>query len=533
MERYQEARKLSAAISTRAFNKISIAYFFLLLLLITEQLVVLFEFGFEYTGNDQTALWLAARNYSQGIFHEPYFYGQNYNFMLESLFAAPFVAVGAKPHLILPVITSLFALTPYLSFSWFAYRKNEITSAFVWIALPLLLPIGHTVLTTVPGGFVSGIFFIGLFPFAFSIKKEPPRFIACGMLLGLAYITNTASLILIAPFGLYLLLNNLKSYRFYTCMLAGIAPFLLIEYFSKQFYIDNPGWLGHCISDWMLVFDFDRLMNAFTKLDWLFRYLAPLAWNNGFIVLVLIFAFACWMIAAKRYKAAAAIFAGLAVLIFSLGFAKTHDGNDSLLFSTTRMFLAVPVLLGLACTWALSGRRDKWPVLITLVVLCIVSTGIKLSRADASIREFTKHENLGPIDMVSIDKLCNECEELNRLARQYNASLLVGVFSAEMRTTYLELRTRGCEMLIDSFPETLNAAGDSRTWRFLEEEEHVHERILFLGGDPSYWVGDTSTASNLGISCISEKPYVHVLVNNTVPTIRKLRERNTLLKRYR
>src|SRR5687767_13455783 len=94
-------------------RKSVLLFYFLFLLVITERMIVLLKFGFVYTDSDQTIQWLGLKEYSQGIFHEPRFYGQAYNSMLEALFAVPFYKMGVPAHIILPIITSLLALLPY------------------------------------------------------------------------------------------------------------------------------------------------------------------------------------------------------------------------------------------------------------------------------------------------------------------------------------------------------------------------------------------------------------------------------------
>lgn len=47
-----------------------------------------------YASDDLTVIWLAAQDYSRGIFHEPFFYGQNYGVMLGNLIGSAVRSVG-------------------------------------------------------------------------------------------------------------------------------------------------------------------------------------------------------------------------------------------------------------------------------------------------------------------------------------------------------------------------------------------------------------------------------------------------------
>ena len=66
-----------------------IAWWFLLALMITDRILLLFGFGFTHTGSDDVLFWNIANDLLHGHFREPYVYGQNYNPPFESLFVAP------------------------------------------------------------------------------------------------------------------------------------------------------------------------------------------------------------------------------------------------------------------------------------------------------------------------------------------------------------------------------------------------------------------------------------------------------------
>src|ERR1700733_6666319 len=85
----------------------------ILFLLLVDRLGLLWRFGVQYTDTDRVVFWMGARDYAHWIFHEPCLYGQNYNYMLESLLAAPFFRLGLPCWYLLPVVTSALALVPY------------------------------------------------------------------------------------------------------------------------------------------------------------------------------------------------------------------------------------------------------------------------------------------------------------------------------------------------------------------------------------------------------------------------------------
>ena len=86
----------------------------LLVALAAQRCLVLDRFAFRYTDHDQVLMWYAATEYAHLRVHEPRFYGQNYNTMLEAAFAAPLVLAGVPHAQSLPIVTSFLALSPFV-----------------------------------------------------------------------------------------------------------------------------------------------------------------------------------------------------------------------------------------------------------------------------------------------------------------------------------------------------------------------------------------------------------------------------------
>ena len=127
-----------------------------------DKIIQLCFFSFNYTGSDDVVFWYGANQFSSGQFIEPYMYGQNYNFMLESLLSVPLISAGVPYNISLPLTTCILGIFPYFIFSLAFYRKEKKEIAFVFVAILLLLPIEHGMLTSMSRGFVSGLFFLSL-----------------------------------------------------------------------------------------------------------------------------------------------------------------------------------------------------------------------------------------------------------------------------------------------------------------------------------------------------------------------------------
>ena len=92
------------AIINRNFIIISAVW----LLVLLYRYLTLQNFGFVYVDADQTVMWSGLLDYSSNTWHEPRFYGQNYNSMLESLLAVPLYKLGVPAYIALPIITTSY-----------------------------------------------------------------------------------------------------------------------------------------------------------------------------------------------------------------------------------------------------------------------------------------------------------------------------------------------------------------------------------------------------------------------------------------
>ena len=100
---------------TEVISKKGSALFIMMvgLLGLVDRLLLVNTFHFELSDVDQLIQWHAAQDYSNGIFHEPYFYGQDYGPMAEAFLAAPLVMLGLHSQFALPVISMLLSLLPF------------------------------------------------------------------------------------------------------------------------------------------------------------------------------------------------------------------------------------------------------------------------------------------------------------------------------------------------------------------------------------------------------------------------------------
>src|SRR5689334_11608051 len=115
------------------------ALFFLLLALLLTNHIYIFFTSNKVIDSDQPFLWQGTKDYSEGKFYEPRFYGQDYNTFLESLVAAPFYKLGMPVYYALPLATHLLFLCPLLFTLFYLYRHGKKLNAIIVLCIFLCL----------------------------------------------------------------------------------------------------------------------------------------------------------------------------------------------------------------------------------------------------------------------------------------------------------------------------------------------------------------------------------------------------------
>lgn len=492
----------------RIYNS-NIILFILVILLVVNKFLLLNAFGFKYTGSDDLVFWQAATDYKNGIFHEPYFYGHNYNFLLESLLAVPLLIIGLPHQIAMPVISTLVGLLPFLIFALVLFRKGYVIDSYLFLLIPLTMPIEYDILTSVTRGFVNGIFFCSFLIFPLINPHAKKSFIVLALSASFAYIANPNSLIFSFPVYIYCLLENYKKPTFYLITLLCWVPALVIQYFSKQFYVDHPEYVVNW--QWVLRYDFQTMIEGFSHLDKFFRYLTPVFWNGNWMVIILIM-IAGFIAYKKDWKKGISILLCALSIFFLLGVNKINDDIGSIFLSSIRMFLAVPLLLGLSLLWAKDVYENEQKS--KLIILCIAASVflVKISSYGPVIGKHTQRTNYGPVAIKKLDDLKKECSELHQLTSKYNVDLIVFLPDWNLNVPDMEFYNYGCPILEKNFSPSVLNVYEKRTWVFEEEKKAARRTVLLFNLHPEFIKGDTA---GINYEIINNNPCMMILRNNT------------------
>lgn len=486
--------------------------FLLLAMFIAERVTALYALSFRYTDVDHVIMWHAAIDYASDDFYEPYFYGQSYNPMVESLLAAPFVKAGASVIYVMPVITAILAALPFLWLFSIAYRRTQYTVAILIMAFLILHPLEFTMLNQLRG-FVPGIAVacLGLI----AVKRRTVfGFAIFGFCSALGFAFNPSSLIISFPLGAYLLFDHYRDKRFYLAVIAGALPALAYNYFSQKFYIDNPAYNLH--KPWPMEFEPYTVRLALGLQDEFFAMVTPIFTYRGWLLLPLLGLLCVALFIKKKKRESVAVASCGMLIVFALGFKKVHNGDYSLYFSSARMLLGLPYFFVMLFVLLPVSNNLRAAVLATVISAAFFI--FKMQGMDEKVDHYAAPSLNKVIEVVPVKTVAAACDEMKSRADRSGAETII-VLEDKMR--------HECKLAAYSMPAfhpksapVIFPSYERRTWLLQEMSAKQYETILFIGGSDSAW--NVRLQSNKDISAIGGGFYL--MRNNSLPLIEAMKK---------
>ena len=500
-------------------RKPTLLFLVALALVIGSKAIALVYFSFQFTGNDDLIFWQMARDYAHGYFFEPFMYGQNYNYGIESFFAVPLLKLGVPFQYALPITTAWMGVFPFVVFSFGFYRIKQFVPAIICVSIPVWMPIEYDIITTITRGFLNGLFFTSFFIFAVLKPSRTSSFFLFGICASLGVITNPNSVLLSIPVGIYLLLVNVKSLRFYVFTSVSMIPGFVLYYFSKQFYVLNPDYVVHQLPE--LTYAFSRIAETLVQLDRSFAYLSPLFLGFHWAILFLLVVGSVLLLK-RDWRLGIALVLGLFFMLFSLGINKVEEGVGVIFFSPTRMFLAVPILFAFMLSWLLLKSNSSKLLYVLLLISCL-SVCYKFITVESTVDFHTTNKSYGPVAIENIELLKTECRQFQSVATNYEVDLVVFTLSSFKNVPEVSFYNFGCELLVEDFPESTMLHKERRTALFINHKSEIVKNILFLNYELNE---ELSRNSGSDYEIIEEISNAILIKNNTrtLPEICELLE---------
>lgn len=508
----------------RAMSTWDIVLVILFVLVVADRIELLEVFGFRYTGNDDTVFWQAAEDFSKGVFHEPYFYGQNYNYMLEALVAVPLLWAGLPHAIALPCVTSVLALLPFIGSAFLFRGGGHPLASALCLLVPLALPVEHGLMTCMSRGFVGGV--------AVSVLLLPillggidiRSFYRFGAVGSLAFIINPNVMPLLIMVGFYLVFMDWRQWKGYFAAGLLALPFLYVDSLAKGFYADRPLYNVHGMVE--LEFSMRGMLEAINDLDRFFMHLGPVLWSNGWLWMLGMLGLAVFLWRRDRPWSYVLILSVIALFLF-LGVNKVRDGWQTIFHSRERMFLAFPIMIA----WAITVPLSKGHLVLRIApgAILVIALGI-FTMKQAVIRPIvslhTAQVDHGPVAILPLAQLEQECDEMASWAAVCDADVVVLVPNWRYTPTKMSIRTYACPLLRPGMADTFLPVGDRRTWMYVRCTRDIPRNVL-VHGDVEVELCDLPriTAERLSDEFV-------LVVNNTLPLKDLLKKLGVPLKRH-
>ena len=455
----------------------------LLVALVAQRCVVLDRFAFRYTDHDQVLMWYAATEYAHLRVHEPRFYGQNYNTMLEAAFGAPLVLAGIPHAQALPLVTSFLALSPFVLLAVFALRRGLPFTGIASLVLPLTLPLRFHLITSMSRGFVTG----GCIACLAALVGLRSATLAGGFLFGLLSAGSISilpnALVLVTPVWVYFAFERRRQAAWLTAAALGAGVAGLLHVAVQYFYVIHPsasflGDQGGVLASLLGGAAVTRVTSGLSSPGRFLSDVLPtlLGGSVGAAVAILVPPLLLWR--ARSYAAALASVAGGLVVVMALGLGKVQAGSDSIFYPWSRHFLPLPITLLLYLLWWEMGRRQggrKGAGAASAVALVLCAAGV-VATEWRSIDEVVRQEIVVEqrhVILASTEVVYRNCRLLEIDVRTAQASIVLFPLSNSLPLNY------ACPAVLEEAFPTLSPQYDRRAWLF-ETELMKRPRQLLL-----------------------------------------------------
>lgn len=464
--------------STPTAERISRWAFALIVLLVLVDRAWLLRTTMHYASDDLAVVWLASVDYAHGIFHEPFFYGQDYGVMLEALLAAPFVRLGADPVSTVAILFALFGIAPYLAFAFHHRSRKEYGAALLFAAMPLLLPVEHGLQITA----LNGIAVLAFVPLAWRCTAPFARGFWLMVVLGVAIFVNPNAALVAVPIGLYHLLHERRDFKVWSAMALGMLPAAVLWLGARWFFQAQETEVVNTIFDWRLHFKPYLIQEAFKRLDIHFAWTAPLFGKHAAFAPLLLLIAGIVLGAQRKVSGALAVLTTIALILFSFCFAKVHDGSASIFFPLARVFIGMPLVL--AWAW---GRVAWKPSVLRLAVIGItlaatVHSGIRMTQASTTYAtELAQQEGL-PVRTWEVARIKEHCRVVVELAKVNNID---GIFILRGNDPFsAQFLAYGIPVFHPEAATTWMIGHDRRTFQRADMVDIELNNVLVVGGGP-------------------------------------------------
>lgn len=388
--------------------------------LVLQSFIVTIGFLYKYTNGDTMISAGAAKIYASLSFPEPFFFGQPYIFLFESILAIPLVWAGLRADISTMVVCIGLFYLPVLLLMMYTYSRNILLCVFIGIS-PLLISFSYVLISQIPYGLMGsvGLGAAACVIYLFDDARATSRKI-CLCLLGACVASYSATSLLIP-----LILLRGKGRELVFSMTYFIIGFLLI-YSLNIFYALNPSYIVHAapglsISGKTFV---ENISNP--EIYQVFFSSIPFLW-----VMVII---AVFRVRDFNVDYIYSLFGYLILVALAFATTKIRDGGESYFFSRHRFFVASSFFFVIYFSYlfrnAVSANLFKDPKLYNLALVVMVLNMIQLTRLhffiESNVPKVAAIYSYPIVPLANREYLKSTCDRVSLIMGNYQAALIDG-----------------------------------------------------------------------------------------------------------
>ena len=434
--------------------------------------IIYFQYSLQLIDTDQAYMWQAATDFANGHFYEPRYYGQNYNTMLEAFLAAPLLFLKIPVYASLPLVTIILSLFPFLFSAFFLFLKNQKVSALIVLSILICLPAQFDLLTSLPRGFVTGLFFTSFFICSI-ISPQNMRllFLNTAMAL-LAYFVNQNSVLVSIPFLFYLFLINYQKRIYFIVTCSALLLAIPLDFFFNQFYRLHPDYV---LQSTFNTFSLKYFIQAISHLDERFQHIGFFIPNQCY-TLMLALGLLSWLLFKQNKKAFKAFVVFIAIILFSFFASKVSDGSNWVYMSYSRMYLGIPIYIALFLP-LIRFNLNK----IALVLLCLplLFSIYKLGFIKSELKKEDQRTISRGVRLLSLESCMDITKFYKNKSEENNCHFLLVSSTFWLNT----IVSNAGPALYKDYPDNQETRFEKRYWLRNKNKNRLISKFIFLSSD--------------------------------------------------
>lgn len=456
------------------------------------RLFLLLDYAFKYVDNDTAIYWLGTVSYSKGFFPEPFFFGQRYGLMIESVLTVPLQFLHIPVWISVPLVSMLIYTLPFIIVALYTWKRDALTSVLI-LLLPCLTGLKYDIVTTVPRAF-GGSYLIVMIGSLLVISKYKGKPVFTQLwhgigvfLMMLGVIANLTSATVCCFVICCVILRdffNGKSFdaNFHDHKYIGslIGLFLGIGLFFgfDSFYNNHPDY--DFFPAPALNFSLKSFSENMSEISTIFAGLSP-SDNLWFICPALIVLISLFILIVRWKSGWHLPFVMIMCLIGTLLFMTMDKSREfdpeGYLYSQTRLYVFIPYLITmLLCISTFYEKKPvdaakarpvlyiAVPVLIVLVLLTGITKALTLHNAikqgNKALTEGDRYLYVKPVEVI-----IDESEKTKKFCLDNNIQYVVYFMPYDSTSAYT-IAALDYDTLT-----TFNALFERRTWIYNELNE--------------------------------------------------------------